>query len=131
MEKDAAYFAKRVRETLGDSSGKRFPDEFIAAALHETLTAYERFFPVDWLADDPFIHLPAPHEQLLVNGASAAALRIRLRAVTEIHGKRAEDLTALKTQAETLHAAFTREIEERARADSSENPFQTGAAWNI
>jgi len=86
---------------------------------------------VDWLAGDPFIHLPAPHEQLIVNGASAAALRIRLRAVTEIHGKRVEDLTALKTQAETLQTAFTRKIEERARADSSENPFQTGAAWNI
>lgn len=131
MEKDAAYFAKCVRDKLGDSSGKRFPDEFIAAALHEALSAYEQFFPVDWLADDPFIPLPEAHEQLLVYGASAAALRIRLRAVTEIPGKRVEDLDALRAQAAELNAAFTREIEERTRSESLENPFPTGAPWKV
>lgn len=56
--------------------------------------------------------VPSRHASTLAKGAAAAALRIRAAAVTEVHGKRVEEITALSSAAKTLFGEFRGELAE-------------------
>ena len=56
--------------------------------------------------------VPTRHAPTLAKGAAAAALRIRAAAVTEVHGKRVEEITALSSAAKTLFGEFRGELAE-------------------
>lgn len=56
--------------------------------------------------------VPTRHAPTLAKGAAAAAFGIRAAAVTEVHGKRVEEITALSSAAKTLFSEFRGELAE-------------------
>ena len=56
--------------------------------------------------------VPTRHAPTLAKGAAAAAFGIRAAAVTEGHGKRVEEITALSSAAKTLFSEFRGELAE-------------------
>lgn len=57
--------------------------------------------------------VPYIHAVTIAKGAAAYALRIRANAVAEIHGKRMEEINALRHEAKTLFNEFRLELAER------------------
>ena len=56
--------------------------------------------------------VPTRHAPTLAKGAATAASGIRAAAVTEVHGKRVEEITALSSAAKTLFSEFRGELAE-------------------
>ncbi len=74
------------------------------------------------LDDETATSVPNALRGSVISGASAFAMRIRVRTVTEIFGKRPEDAQNLLAQADVLLKEFITEMDEFARR-SNTNPW--------
>lgn len=76
--------------------------------------------------------IPVLHAVTIAKGATAYALRIRANAVTEIHGKRIEEINALRQEAKTLFNEFRIELAERGICEKGlYEPLPSGVPFPI
>ncbi len=125
-----------IRILLGDENRKRYSETMIHTAMRTALTEYSRFFPgrSEPPQNDPQQPaaedgIPSAHAVEICRGAAGYAMQIRAAAVTEVFGRRSEDVRSLLQQGETLCGRYRKTLAALSLTETGNPALPDGAGF--